>query len=124
MSDILLDMENLLNPIEPVIYIGSKPDTPDNLICLYRTGGFPVINMLSGDTIRNPTFQVLVRDVSYDNAYNRAEDIIDNLNGVVNTTVNGNNYISISLLNDIFSLGRDDNDRTELSINFRIVWSN
>lgn len=124
MSDMLVDMESLLTPIESDIYISSKPDTPDNLICLYRTGGFPVVNMLSGDTIRYPTFQVLVRDVSYSNAYERAEAIISKLNGVVNTTINGNDYISISLYNDIFSLGRDDNDRAELSVNFRVVYNN
>lgn len=120
MSNLLEDMENLLSSIESNIYIGSKPDEPDNLICLYHTGGFPPVNMISGGILRQPTFSIIVRDVNYSSAYTRAEAIIGTLNGVVNT----NDYISISLYNDIFQLGRDDNNRTELSINFRVVLNN
>lgn len=124
MSNLLLDIESLLSSIESVIYIGSEPDTPDNLICLHLTGGFNPINLVSGDTIRNPTLQIIVRDNKYNNAVERAQSIVAKLNGVVNTVINGNDYISISLFNDIFSLGRDDNDRSEFSINFKVVLNN
>lgn len=121
MNNILLDIEYFLSTIESSIYIGSKPNAPDNLICLYHTGGFSPINLHSGDAIRQPTFQIIVRDVNYSNAYTRAEAIIQRLNGVVNTKINYNDYINISLYNDIFPLGRDDNGRTQLSINFKVI---
>jgi hypothetical protein len=116
----------LLNDISSLIttetykYIGDMPDTPNNLICLFLTGGYDPEMDLSKNAITRPTLQVRVRDTSYSSGVARCEAIQTLLRGVTNTEINGNYYIEILQQSDILSLGKDDKNRSNFTINFKI----
>lgn len=54
--------ESLVNAIGTDIFLDARPDSPDNLVSIFDTGGFPAETSIS-DLKR--TAQVLVRDTSY-----------------------------------------------------------
>jgi hypothetical protein len=86
---------------------------------MYSTSGYsPLINQ-NKDMISRPTFQIVVRDASYASAESRIEAIKSLLNTVCNTTINGSFYMSIRQESDILSLGKDEKNRTLLSVNFK-----
>lgn len=117
--NLISDIKSLLTGLESNIFLGDKPDDPHALIALYHTGGYnPLIDHGKNATDR-PTFQVLVRDLSYSAGLARCEAIKAALNGITNQTINGSFYLSIRQQSDILSLGRDTRNRCEFSINFR-----
>lgn len=117
---LLVDMSSLITT-ESSKYLGDMPDTPDNIIILYNTGGGNPFHTLGAQkpSHEEPTFQVRIRDASYASAISRAEAIKDLLDGKTSTTINGTNYISIFLIGDINSIGRDSRNRTHVTINFK-----
>jgi hypothetical protein len=96
------------------------PDTPDDAICLYLTGGYNPENSLNSGVIRRPTVMCRVRDMSYESATGRIADIVTSLTNVFNTTVNGTFYLEILLLGDINSLGKDNRNRWDFTVNFKV----
>jgi hypothetical protein len=118
---LLVDMSSLITS-ETNKYLGDMPDSPDNIVILYNTGGFDSTHSLGTQkpSNENPTFQIRIRDTSYANAITRAEAIKDLLDGKCSTTVNSNNYISIFMVGDINSIGRDAHNRAHLTLNFKV----
>ena len=118
---LIADMKTLITS-ESNKYLGDLPDSPDNLVVLYNTGGFDSFHTLGSQapSHEEPTFQVRIRDTSYANAISRAETIKGQLDGLCSTTINGNNYISIFMIGDINSIGRDSRNRAEVTLNFRV----
>lgn len=121
---LLVDIGTLLTPINSNIYYNDLPDTPDNCLSLFYSGGQPSVHNLTTQkpTIEKPTFQVRIRNTSCASAETQAELIKDTLNGKVSTTINGTLYEAIWLQGDIFNLGRDDRERTNLTVNF-VAWA-
>lgn len=115
-------IELLIQDIEPTIYIGHFPDKSiDNICTLYNTPGRPpLVTFQGGSIIRLPSFQVRVRDVSYSSAINRSNEIISKL---LNKSVSDNNLniMYINLESDIIDNGRDNKNRTEITINFNYM---
>lgn len=118
---LLVDIASLLTA-ESNIYYGDLPDTPDNVIALYPTGGFDSFHTLGtqAPSHENPTLQIRLRDSSYANGISRAEAIKDVLDGKTSTTINSNNYISIFMIGDINQLARDSWNRANFTLNFQI----
>lgn len=116
---ILEDISSLITT-ETNKYIGDCPDTPDKLIVLYRTGGFDGIMDLNKNNIERPTIMIKLRDTSYTSAESRCIAIINALDSVTNTVINGTTYVEIFQVGDINPLGKDSRERWEFTINFKI----
>lgn len=118
---LLVDMKSLLTSVSSDIFLGDLPDTPDDCLALYQSGGQDAVHSLGAgvdETHETPTFQVRIRNTSYATANTKAESVKDILDGLVNQTINSNVYISIYMQGDINSLGRDDRNRINLTVNF------
>ena len=118
---LLVDMKSLITAVNANMFLGDLPDTPDNCIALYQTGGQDSQHQLGASTDEvheTPTFQVRIRNTSYATANTEAESVKDILDGLVNQTINTNEYKSIFMQGDINSLGRDDRNRINLTVNF------
>jgi len=118
---LLVDIKSLITGVNANIYLGDLPDTPDNCIGLYQTGGQDPQHQLGASTEEvheTPTFQVRLRNTTYATANTEAEQVKDVLDGLINQVVNGNEYKSIFMQGDINSLGRDGRNRVNLSVNF------
>lgn len=117
--NVIDDIKTMLTGIESNIFMGSMPDTPDSLICIYNTGGFDPVRTLKNDLfLQQPTFQIMLRDSTYQNGYERCNSIINVLDGITNNTINGHFYLSIMQSGDILPLGDDSKKRKLFSINF------
>lgn len=108
------DVKSLLTGVSN-IYRGSMPSTPDNVVCIYNSGGYERDS--SGTEVEEPTFQIVVRNTDFDAAEALCNTIKDLLHGKSTTK-----FLNIFQQGDILPLGRDENNRTELSMNFRCYY--
>lgn len=104
---------------EADVFRGEMPDSPDNLVCIFQTGGVNPSHSFDARQFEEPLFQIMIRNTSYDIAFTKAEAIKDALEGQTELVIGGNTYLSIFMQGDILSLGKDTADRTKLSINFK-----
>ena len=112
---VLTDVKSLLTGVQNV-YIGEKPASPDNVVALYNSGGYP--RSLSGGYVSEPTIMIHVRNTSYAAAEIVCETVQNLLHGVCE---NGS-IMLIEQQGDILDLGRDENNRAEFSMNFRLLY--
>ena len=120
MSNLLEDVELLITGIEPVIYISAFPsDSIDNICSLYLIPGRPPQHVFGQKkpAFRQPSFQVRIRDNSYQLALDRLTAIIEELDG--HNGING--IMQIMAESDIIPLGKDTKDRSELICNFNAL---
>lgn len=102
------------------IYIGREPETPNDVITVFDTGGQEAFADIE---LYTPTILVRVRADDYEDAYEKHGEIRDAL--IIPTArylgVNHETrYIGIWMASDIFTLGRDGNDRILMTANYRI----
>jgi len=118
---LLVDMKSLLTSVSSDIFLDDLPDTPDNCLAIYHAGGQDSKHQLGASkkaVHETPVFQVRIRNVSSATATTQAESIKDILDGLVNQTINSNDYKSIFMQGDINPLGKDDRNRINLTVNF------
>lgn len=102
---------------------GFLPPTPDRVIALFETGGFPNDPHESA-LIDRPTFQVRVRGNAY--GYSTARTKIGAARTALevgNSTLSGRRYIHIVAQSEPVSLGQDENNRPSLVVNFTALRS-
>lgn len=107
------------------IHVTDMPDddnTPDTCIAVLDTGG-PGPDPVPANNIGNPTFQVIVRGakMGYQDAWDKAREILVGLHGKANESWNGTRYIQILATSDIIPLGYDESRRPLFSINFSVM---
>lgn len=100
------------------INVSIQPDAPNNTITVYDTGG------LDPDTdeldLKRPTFQVRVRSLHYQDAATKIQEIARYL--IFQRGVMGDhNYVTINQESEFLDIGSDDNDRAQLTCNFRAI---
>lgn len=104
------------------VHLSVMPSTPDRAIAIFDTGGT--------EEGPNPkwlldyrTIQVRVRGKpnDYQTIYAKIAQVKDVLLGLPAQTVEGDRWCGVTGLGDITFLGRDENDRPELIMNFRII---
>ena len=111
--------------------LGFMPDSapaPDTVATLYETGGLaPTYTFSSGPKptvmFEHPRLQAIIRSTSYRTARTLAETVFTTLDGVTQTripTSTGPLYLDITAVQSPFSIGRDDNGRHMVSINFDV----
>lgn len=99
------------------VAVASEPEAPDTAITVYDTGGEPTD---TDQVDRRPTFQVRVRGPNYDEAYTKLDDIAYFLANARPGVLDGTRYAAFVITSDIASLGKDDNNRHQLTVNFRV----
>lgn len=120
---LLVDMKTLIPSgvaAASSIFLGDYPDTPNNMVALYQSGGADPSHTFTSRAFEQPTFQIRIRNLSYAMAVSKAETIKDTLDGLTEQTINGNRYVSIFQQGDILPLGKDSKNRSELTLNFRV----
>lgn len=110
------EVKTLLGSVSNV-YIGSMPDTPDNSVALYYSGGYNP--ELIGTYVAEPTFMVKVRSKKYADGVTICEGIQRTLHGITHS----GKFLLIAQQGDIQDLGRDGNGRQEWSLNFRTYYN-
>lgn len=109
------------------IYIGLEPDTPDNCITIYDSGGRPPGYYFNKDLpeTQYPGFQVRVRGLDYAAVYAKISAIKDMLNKKGAFTTTGDDatkYGRIFQTSAIISLGRQKKKlRHVLVVNFETM---
>jgi len=101
------------------LFVSVLPETPDAIVAVFDySGSDPEQNF----EYWRPSVQVRVRGAreDYETVYQLAIAIRAYLVALHNTTIGDTRYIGIWAKGDIMSLGRDNNNRPELSINFQI----
>lgn len=127
-KDILV--ENAIGVFQPnavmtdwVIMISRMRDgdgAPNKCIAIYDTGG---LAPEPGLDINYPTVQLVVRGEpdGYVDAHRKCRDIRDVLLGRHSELRGGDTWASVTMPSDILSLGYDDNERPEFSMNFQLI---
>ena len=105
--------------------IDNMPDSPDTIVAVTPTGGAqPELTA----TVRYPTFQIRVRGLASSAGYTamqaKMEEIYQALLVIANENVNSVNYAYIIPEGEVLSLGRDKNNRPEITRNFRTAITN
>ena len=101
------------------VFVGREPAKPDSCITVYDTsGGEPDTDEL--DWFR-PTFQVRVRGVSYQDAYDKQIAIRDALIYASPVDVTGGRFVGIMMTSDVMSIGGEDSKRHILTANYRAI---
>lgn len=101
------------------LFVSVLPESPDAIVAIFDySGEDPEQNI----EYWRPSVQVRVRGAreDYETAYQLAMNIKALLVASHNITIGDTRYIGIWSKGDIISLGRDNNQRPELSMNFQI----
>lgn len=98
------------------LFVASLPDTPNNAVCIYDTGG-----SAQGEFgYEYPNVQIIIRNLDYVTGYVLARNIKYYLHLARNNEIwNGTRYININCRSDILALGQDEKNRYMFSINFQ-----
>ena len=120
---LLADVKSFLSSVSNV-YLGSMPTSPDNAVCIFRSGGYP--RDLSGTEVEEPTFMIKVRNTSYPTGETLCDTIKDLLHGqndkTIGTGETARKVLLIQQQGDVLDLGRDESNRQLWSINFRCYY--
>lgn len=110
----ILDAETSLTPGTD-LFVGMVPDSPNNVIVIYDTGGGPT------DFVgyRQPTVQVRSRNIDYLNGWDKINEVVEVLNKMGRRTVNSTYYSAWWLQSDVSFLQRDNKDRAIFVANLR-----
>jgi len=120
-KDILLADSSLELIFATDLFIGKEPGEPDNCVTIFDTPGFPNQLTFDRDEIyQYPSIQIRVRNLSYLTGWELAKEIMDQLHGRAQETVNGTLYSLIRAMGEPVLLHWDDNGRCLFIINFNI----
>ena len=100
------------------IFTNVKPATPDNLVSVFGYAGSAPDWSHDTSGNRHPGIQVWVRNTNAATARTNTENIYNLLDGITNTTLSGNYFEGIFVNGDPIPMGKDENGRTEFSLNF------
>lgn len=98
------------------VNVSREPVLPDQCVTVYDTGG-PQHDTDELD-ISYPTFQVRVRASAYPDAYAKAQAVRTALMGKTFSS-EGVVFEDVAVATDIADLGKDDQNRSLLTVNFR-----
>lgn len=100
------------------VYYGEQPAKPDNVVTVYQTGGA----MGNPDArMYDPTIMVRVRARGHDDGNDKAEAVRDLLILPTARVIGDWLYTGFWLVSDVAKVGKDDNNRTEFTVNFRLM---
>lgn len=100
------------------MFLGTKPDKPDNCIILFEYAGTPPDLHWEGEY---PGLQVWVRNTEYGEGREVIGDISNLLHGLHETTLGNTRFLLIRARGSPEMLGMDESDRYEFVLNFEII---
>ena len=100
------------------LFLGLMPDQPDNCIALFEYAGSPPDLHWNGEY---PGLQVRVRNKSYAAGRAKIEEVVTELHGAHELTLNSTRYLLIKAWGSPEVLKRDNNNRVEFFVNFQII---
>jgi hypothetical protein len=120
--DAATDIKTLLTSITSNVFIDYLPDTPDDLIAIFSDGGMqPEYTFGNGNVaMHKPALNILCRSTLRSTVVTYMGSIKTALSGKTNQSLNGTTYKAIIQDGDIINLGRDQNDRIQQSLKFRL----
>jgi hypothetical protein len=101
------------------IFTNYKPATPDNVMCVFGYAGSPPERTHDTSGNAHPGIQVWVRDTSAATGRTRIESVFNLLDGMKNTTISSVFIVGMHAVQNPIPMGRDENGRTEYSLNFQ-----
>lgn len=100
------------------VYVGSEPAKPDNCITIYDTGG----SHANADAqLEDPIIQIRARGRNYADVYAKLADAKALLLIPTGRTIGAYYYSGFWLTADIAKIGRDNDNRELLVVNFRAM---
>lgn len=101
------------------LFLGSMPDEPDRVLCLYEYPGGPPEYVQTSTTpvAERVQIQVVARDVKYEDAAYLAALAWSALAVLRNATLGATYYRSITPNHSPATMGRDSNDRPKVFFN-------
>lgn len=105
--------------VEVDLFVGHLPAAPDTALAVFATGGFPA----GSYPLDEPTIQVRSRSASLVTAYERLAQVYAALQGLHHITLPGGTWLlnCLGMQSAPTGLGRDEADREEFVLNFRLV---
>ena len=120
-KDILESISSLGLTFATDLFVAKEPAEPDDCVTIFDTPGFPNQLTYEGDEIyQYPAIQIRVRNTDYRTGWALAKDIMDQLHGRAQETVNGTLYSLIRAMGEPVLLHWDDNDRCLFITNYNI----
>lgn len=105
------------------IFVDYKPTTPSCIVVTAYEGGNSLLGLGSRTPIyRTTKVQVTVRNPSQATAMSTANSIVTYLDALTNVSSDGVAITSIYLASGPFFIGKDRNENTEYTINFKLTW--
>jgi len=101
------------------LFLGSRPDSPDQLIALYQYAGGPpeYVQSSFSPTVEVVQIQVVARSIAYEDADALASAVWTALAIITNATLGSTRYRSVRPNASPGLMGRDSNDRILVSFN-------
>ena len=125
MKDISVDIKDVLEDESELglqfgdnLFIGRLPSKPDNCVVLFTNPSAPPDVALDAATINNDSFQMYVRNTSYQEAMEIAYQVIEVLHVRNRFEVNESFYLFVKETSNPFLFEWDDNNRVILIVNF------
>lgn len=107
---------NGLGTVGTDIFYSYVPDIDGNLIAVLDTGGpTPSVDI---KTLKNPTFQIFIRNSSYSAGKTNLDTIRSLLHQVIETTIGSTYFLNCFAQSEGGHIGRNERDQDEFSINF------
>lgn len=101
------------------INIDGEPMDPQNTVTVYNTGGpGPDTDELD---VHYPTIQVRVKSTGHALAVAKHDQIRGLFHGLVQLSLGGAVYYSVTASSDVLSLGRDDNNLYLFVVNYTVI---
>ncbi len=106
------------------IFLSRMPDSPDNAIALYESGGIAGIHAMHPNPgnviIEQPRIQIQTRAATYQTARSKADEVFKLLDGLRNRDINGVRYHWIEAVQPPFALDIDPGERKIVAVNFEV----
>lgn len=109
-----LEVEGVAN-----LFLGSMPDTPDDVVVVYQYPGGPpeYIQESFTPSREKPRIQVVARATRYEDADKAATEVWSILASITNQVLGSTKYLSIRPDDSPAIMGRDTNDRLKVYFN-------
>jgi hypothetical protein len=104
------------------LFIGRLPHSPDDAVaCIDQSGAIVGRDIDSGDYMRRPSVQVLIRSNTLQSAWTLVQSVRDALDGQTAFSGRSWSYGGVSEEGDVIRLGVDENDRERFAINYQLT---
>jgi len=102
------------------LFIAREPADPNNCVTIFDTPGFPPMITYDKAKYEYPSIQIRVRNTSYQDGMELAQNIADYLHLKSQETWNNTYYTIIKCMGNPALLDWDENKRARIIINFNL----